>query len=124
MMEILFTECPVKYIDLLMGATGLVIFVFILFALIYQKPLSAVQYESQIDLLNEKISALVYDNEMLSKSSHSKFIELLRVKKDSKIKDAALKTLTETLNQTEDYWMAKAISKLENNGGMKISMEK
>lgn len=80
-------------------------------------------YESQLELKDNKIDALCYDNERLQETSQSRLNEMLKLKKNSKIKDAAIKTLTETLNQNEDFWMAKAIQKLENNGGLKITME-
>lgn len=82
-------------------------------SILHRKPLTQIQYEAEIDLKDEKINALYYDNQRLEQISKSRLESVIDLRGKLKFKDAIIKTLTNDLAFAKDSGKLEIIKELE-----------
>ena len=78
-----------------------------------RKPLTQIQYEAEIDLKDEKINALYYDNQRLEQISKSRLESVIDLRGKLKFKDSVIKTLTSDLAFAKDSGKLEIIKEME-----------
>ena len=96
---------------LLSGMFGAMIAI-IAMSLLRRKTLTQIQYEAEIDLKDEKINALLYDNERLEQLAKTRLEAVVDLRDKLKFKDAVNKTLLADIKFAKDSGKLEIIKEL------------
>ena len=96
---------------LLSGMTGAVIG-YLIASILRRKTLTQDGYEREIDLKDEKINALLYDNERLEQLAKSRLEAVVDLRAKLKFKDAVNKTLLADIKFAKDSGKLEIIKEL------------
>ena len=86
---------------LMAGIFGAMIAI-IAMSILHRKPLTQIQYEAELDLKDEKINALYYDNQRLEQISKSRLESVIDLRGKLKFKDSVIKNLLADIKFAED----------------------